>query len=84
MSAEEECPGIAGIVQGAQDAPVLQRFPCQFALSRPGTDPQGKLETLCGEGLHDRTSRSGACEGGEQVADGTLHPGVGIQHDLVC
>ena len=81
VTAEEEGAGVAWVVQGPQHPPVRQRLPGQFTLVGAGTDPEREPEPLGGEGLHDGSRRSGAGEGGEEVPDGVLHAGVGVEHD---
>ncbi len=53
-AAEGERAGVAGVVQGAQDPPVLQRHPGQLALVGPGTDPHREEQPFGVELLHGR------------------------------
>ena len=82
-SSVSERAGVAGVVQGAQHPPVLQRGPGQFALVRPGADPHREVQLLIGEDLHDHAGGAGRGEGVEQQPDGLLHAEVGVEHDLV-
>ncbi len=49
---------------------------------RPGADPAREPQPLGVERLDYSAGRTGAGEGGEQVADGVLDAGVGVEHHL--
>jgi hypothetical protein len=42
----------------------------------------GEGQAFSTEGLHHGAGGAGAGEGGEEVTDGVLHAGVGIQYDF--
>ena len=77
-----ECAGVAGVVQGAQHPPVLQRHPGQLALAGAGAHPHREQPLVGVELLHGRARRAGAGEQAEQVPDGLLHTGIRVEHDL--
>ena len=77
-----ERAGVAGVVQGAQHPPVLQRHPRQLALAGAGAHPHREQQPVGVELLHGRARRAGAGEQGEQVPDGLLHTGIRVEHDL--
>ena len=77
-----ERAGVAGVVQGAQYPPVLQRHPGQLALVGAGAYPHREQQPVGVELLHGRARRAGAGEQGEQVPDGLLHTGIRVEHDV--
>ena len=77
-----ERAGVAGVVQGAQHPPVLQRHPGQLALAGAGAHPHREQQPVGVELLHGRARRAGAGEQGEHVPDGLLHTGIRVEHDL--
>ena len=80
--AEGERAGVAGIVQHPQHDVVLQRFPVQLALAGPGAVPPGEGQPVGVERLHAGGRRPGRREGGEQVREGALDGGVGVEDDV--
>ena len=80
-SAVGERAGVAGIVQGAQHPPVLQRHPGQFTLMRAGAHPHREQQPVGVELLHGRACRAGAGEQGEHVPDRLLHTAIRVEHD---
>ena len=77
-----ERAGVAGVVQGAQHPPVLQRHPGQLAFVVAGAHPHREEQPVGVELLHDRARRAGAGEQGKHVADRLLHTGIGVEHHL--
>ena len=77
-----ERAGIARVVQGAQHARVRQRRPDKFSLALPEPDTGWEQQPVAVERLHDRAGRAGPGEAVKQMADRSLNPGVGVQHDL--
>ena len=77
-----ERAGVAGVVQGAQHPPVLQRHPGQLALAGAGAHPHREQQPVGVELLHGRAGRAGAGEQGEHVPDGLLHTGIRVEHHL--
>jgi len=77
-----ERAGVAGVVQGAQHPPVLQRHPGQLALVGPGAHPDREQQPVGVELLHGRACRAGPGEQREHVPDGLLDTGIGVEHDL--
>jgi hypothetical protein len=80
--AEGEAAGVAGVVQHPQHDVVLQRFPVQLALAGAGAVPPGKGQLGGVERLHAGRRRPGRLEGGEQVPQGALDGGVGVEDDV--
>ena len=83
MTAEDEHPGVAWIVQRAQHPPVVKGHPGELPFVGAAADPSGEEQVLVGEGLDDGTGRAGAGKGREQVAHRLHDAGVGIEHDTV-
>ncbi len=61
---------------------MAQRYPGQFAFVHPGADPRREAQAFIAKGLHDGSGRAGAGEGGEEMRDGVLHSGVGVEDDF--
>ena len=78
-----ERAGVAGVVQGAQHPPVLQRHPRQLALAGAGAHPHREQQPVGVELLHHRAGGTGAGEQGEYVPDGLLHTGIRVEHHVV-
>ncbi len=77
-----EGSGVAGVVQHVEDLGVLQAPPGQLAAVGATVQPAGEGQVFLGERGDGGPRRAGAGEGHEQVTDGTLDLGVGIQDDL--
>ena len=82
LAAVDERAGVARVVQRAQHPPVAQRHPGELALALAAADRGGEQQALVVERLDDGARRAGAREGLEQVAQGVLDAGVGVEHDL--
>ncbi len=61
---------------------MLKWRPGQLAFVRPGAYPAREPQPLGVEGLDYSAGRTGAGEGGEQVAHGVLDAGVRVEHHL--
>jgi hypothetical protein len=80
-AAVAEHPGVAGVVQNAQDRGVGQRSPVQLSFVGPVAVPAGEAQPGDVEFFDDRMRGAGGLEGGEQVADGVLDGLVGVADD---
>jgi len=69
-------------VQYPQHGVVGQRLPVDLALARPLQVPPGEGQAGGAERLHARGRRPGRLERGEQVGDGALDGGVGVEDDV--
>jgi len=77
-----EAAGIAGIMQHPQHGGVQQRLPVDLALAGAFVMPPGKGQPGGTERLHARGRRPGRLECGEQVGEGALDSGVGVEDDV--
>jgi len=69
-------------VQHPQHGVVGQRLPVDLALARAFEVPPGKQQPGAVERLHDSRGRPGGLERGEQVPQGALDGGVGVEDDV--
>ncbi len=60
VATEDERPGVAGVMQGAQHGRVTEGRPPQLAFGRPRADPHREVERLGGKML-DHSPRSTPC-----------------------
>ena len=77
-----EGAGVAGVVQYPRDGVVGQRFPVDLAFAGSFEVPPGEGQPGGVEGLDARGGRPGRLDGGEQVLEGALDGGVGVEDDV--
>src|SRR4029077_16157628 len=77
-----ERAGVAGVVQYGQHGGVPQRLPVDLALAGAFLVPPGEGQPGGVERLDHGGGRPGGLEGGEQVPEGALDGGVGVEDDV--
>jgi hypothetical protein len=82
VAAEAERSGVTRVVQDAQDRGVLQGRPVQLAFAGSFAVPAGEGEARVAERFDAGPGRAGGGKDGEQVREGLLDGGIGVEDNL--